>query len=142
VREQRCWVHKTTNVLNKLPKSVQSKAKTALQNIWMAETRKDAEVSFDHFIELYEAKYNKAVGCLKKDRDALLAFYDFPAEHWKHSRTTNPIESTFATVRHRTIRSKGCLSDKTALVQSRRGRREKLGVVSTDKTSCGKSSLM
>jgi putative transposase len=70
VREQRCWVHKTTNVLNELPKSVQSKAKTALQNIWMAETRKDAEVSFDHFIELYEAKYNKAVGCLKKDRDA------------------------------------------------------------------------
>jgi transposase-like protein len=115
VREQRCWVHKTTNVLNKLPKSVQSKAKTALQNIWMAETRKDAEVSFDHFIELYEAKYDKAVGCLKKDRDALLAFYDFPAEHWKHLRTTNPIESTFATVRHRTIRSKGCLSNKTAL---------------------------
>ncbi len=81
----------------------------------MAETRKDAEVSFDHFIELYEAKYDKAVGCLKKDRDALLAFYDFPAEHWKHLRTTNPIESTFATVRHRTVRSKGCLSNKTAL---------------------------
>jgi putative transposase len=74
VCEQRCWVHKTTNVLNKLPKSVQSKAKTALQNIWMAEKRKDAEMSFDHFIELYEAKYNKAVGCLKKGRDALLAF--------------------------------------------------------------------
>ncbi len=81
----------------------------------MAETRKDAEASFDHFIELYEAKYDKAVGCLKKDRDALLAFYDFPAEHWKHLRTTNPIESTFATIRHRTIRSKGCLSNKTAL---------------------------
>jgi putative transposase len=81
----------------------------------MAETRNDAEAAFDHFIELYEAKYDKAVGCLKKDRDALLAFYDFPAEHWKHLRTTNPIESTFATVRHRTIRSKGCLSNKTAL---------------------------
>jgi putative transposase len=115
VREQRCWVHKTANVLNKLPKSIQSKAKTALQNIWMAETRRNAEAAFDHFVELYEAKYDKAVGCLKKDRGALLAFYDFPAEHWKHLRTTNPIESTFATVRHRTIRSKGCLSNKTAL---------------------------
>ena len=114
-REQRCWVHKTANVLNKLPKSVQPKAKTALPNIWMAETRNDAEAAFDHFIELFEAKYDKAVGSLKKDRDALLAFYDFPAEHWKHLRTTNPIESTFATVRHRTIRSKGCLSNKTAL---------------------------
>ena len=114
-REQRCWVHKTANVLNKLPKNIQPKAKTALQNIWMAETRNDAEVAFDHFIELYQAKYDKAVGCLKKDRDALLAFYDFPAEHWKHLRTTNPIESTFATVRHRTTRSKGCLSNKTAL---------------------------
>ena len=114
-REQRCWVHKTANVLNKLPKNIQPKAKTALQNIWMAETRNDAEAAFDHFIELYQAKYDKAVGCLKKDRDALLAFYDFPAEHWKHLRTTNPIESTFATVRHRTTRSKGCLSNKTAL---------------------------
>jgi putative transposase len=115
VREQRCWVHKTANVLNKLPKSVQPKAKTALQNIWMAETRNDAEAAFDRFIEFYEAKYDKAVACLRKDRDVLLAFYDFPAEHWKHLRTTNPIESTFATVRHRTIRSKGCLSNKTAL---------------------------
>jgi transposase-like protein len=114
-REQRCWVHKTANVLNKLPKSVQPKAKTALQDVWMAETRKDAEAAFDHFIELYEVKYDKAVACLKKDREPLLAFYDFPAEHWKHLRTTNPIESTFATVRHRTIRSKGCLSNKTAL---------------------------
>ena len=114
-REQRCWVHKTANVLNKLPKSVQPKAKTALQNIWMAETRKDAEAAFDRFVELYGVKYDKAVACLQKDRDALLAFYDFPAEHWKHLRTTNPIESTFATVRHRTIRSKGCLSNKTAL---------------------------
>jgi transposase-like protein len=114
-REQRCWVHKTANVLNKLPKSQQPKAKRALQEIWMAETKVDAEVAFDAFIESYEVKYEKAAECLSKDRDTLLAFYDFPAEHWKHLRTTNPIESTFATVRHRTIRSKGCLSNKTAL---------------------------
>jgi len=114
-REQRCWVHKTANVLNKLPKSQQPKAKRALQEIWMAATRKDAETSFDAFIETYRLKYEKAAECLKKDRGALLAFYDFPAEHWKHLRTSNPIESTFATVRHRTIRSKGCLSNKTAL---------------------------
>ena len=114
-REQRCWVHKTANVLNKLPKSQQPKAKRALQEIWMAETRKDADAAFDAFIETYELKYDKAAECLKKDREALLAFYDFPAEHWKHLRTSNPIESTFATVRHRTIRSKGCLSNKTAL---------------------------
>ena len=114
-REQRCWVHKTANVLNKLPKSQQPKAKRALQEIWMAETKKDAEAAFDAFIEAYEVKYDKAAECLAKDREALLAFYDFPAEHWKHLRTTNPIESTFATVRHRTIRSKGCLSNKTAL---------------------------
>lgn len=114
-REQRCWVHKTANVLNKLPKSQQPKAKRALQEIWMAETRNDAEASFDAFIETYGLKYEKAADCLKKDRDALLAYYDFPAEHWKHLRTSNPIESTFATVRHRTIRSKGCLSNKTAL---------------------------
>jgi transposase-like protein len=114
-RGQRCWVHKTANVLNKLPKSQQSKAKRALQDIWMAETKKDAEVAFDAFVETYGIKYDKAVGCLTKDREALLAFYDFPAEHWKHLRTTNPIESTFATVRHRTVRSKGCLSNRTAL---------------------------
>ena len=113
--EQRCWVHKTANVLNKLPKSQQPKAKRSLQEIWMAETRSEAETAFDVFIEAYELKYEKAAQCLAKDRDALLAFYDFPAEHWKHLRTTNPIESTFATVRHRTIRSKGCLSNKTAL---------------------------
>ena len=83
VREQRCWVHKTANVLNKLPKSIQPKAKTALQSIWMAETRKDAEAAFDRFVELYRVKYDKAVACLQKDRDVLLAFYDFPAEHWK-----------------------------------------------------------
>lgn len=108
--QQRCWVHKTANVLNHLPKSVQAKAKTDLHNIWMAETRKNADKAFDHFAEKYGAKYDKAVACLAKDRDALLAFYDFPAEHWRHVRTTNPIESTFATVRHRTKRSKGCLS--------------------------------
>ena len=117
-REQRCWVHKTANVLNRLPKSLQGKAKRALQNIWMAETRKDAAAAFDAFADIYEAKYDKAVECLTKDRDALLAFYDFPAEHWKHLRTTNPIESTFATVRHRTTRSKGCLSNKTALAMT------------------------
>jgi len=117
-REQRCWVHKTANVLNKLPKSLHGKAKRALQDIWMAETRNDAEAAFDVFLESYGAKYEKAVECLNKDRDALLAFYDFPAEHWKHLRTTNPIESTFATVRHRTIRSKGCLSNKTALAMT------------------------
>ena len=110
-RGQRCWVHKTANVLNKLPKSQQSKAKRALQEIWMAETKKDALAAFDAFIETWGVKYDKAVECLIKDRDALLAFYDFPAEHWKHLRTTNPIESSFATVRHRTVRSKGCLSN-------------------------------
>jgi len=114
-RGQRCWVHKTANVLNKLPKSLQPKAKTALQEIWMAETKKDALVALDAFVETYGIKYEKAVECLTKDREALLAFYDFPAEHWKHLRTSNPIESTFATVRHRTVRAKGCLSNKTAL---------------------------
>ena len=114
-REQRCWVHKTANVLNKLPKSLHAKAKRALQDIWMAETKKDAVTALDAFAESYGTKYDKAVNCLMKDRDTLLAFYHFPAEHWKHLRTTNPIESTFANVRHRTIRSKGCLSNKTAL---------------------------
>jgi putative transposase len=114
-RGQRCWVHKTANVLNKLPKSQQSKAKRALQEIWMAETKKDALAAFDAFVETWAVKYDKAVECLTKDRETLLAFYDFPAEHWKHLRTTNVIESSFATVRHRTVRSKGCLSNKTAL---------------------------
>ena len=114
-RAQRCWVHKTANVLNKLPNSLHSKAKRALHNIWMAETRKDAEAALDVFIETHSRKYEKAAECVAKDRDALLAFYDFPAEHWKHLRTTNPIESAFATVRHRTTRSKGCLSNKTAV---------------------------
>ena len=114
-REQRCWVHKTGNILNKLPKGLQNKAKGHLQDIWMAKTRKDAETAFDFFLEAYGPKYEKATACLAKDRDALLSFYDFPAEHWKHVRTTNPIESTFATVRLRTYRTKGCLSRKTAM---------------------------
>lgn len=107
-KEQRCWVHKTANVLNKLPKSLQPKAKAMLHDIWMAETRKAANGAFDVFITSFEAKYPKAVECLVKDRDVLLTFYDFPAEHWIHLRTTNPIESTFATVRLRTRRTKGC----------------------------------
>jgi putative transposase len=107
-REQRCWVHKTANVLNDLPKGKQPKAKSMLHEIWMAETKADADRAFDLFVESYEAKYPKAVECLKKDREALLTFYDFPAEHWAHLRTTNPIESTFATVRLRTHRTKGC----------------------------------
>jgi putative transposase len=114
-RSQRCWVHKTANVLNKLPKSQHSKAKRALQEIWMAETKKDALAAFDAFVETWGVKYDKAVECLIKDREPLLAFYDFPAEHWKHLRTSNVIESSFATIRHRTTRSKGCLSNKTAL---------------------------
>jgi transposase-like protein len=114
-REQRCWVHKTGNILNKLPKGLQNKAKGHLQDIWMAETRKDAEIAFDFFLKAYGPKYEKATACLAKDRDALLSFYAFPAEHWKHVRTTNPIESTFATVRLRTYRTKGCLSRKTAM---------------------------
>src|SRR5881398_2834803 len=114
-RGQRCWVHKTVNVLNKLPTSLQAKATRALQDIWMAETKKDALAAFDAFVETWGVKYDKAAECLIKDRDALLAFYDFPAEHWKHLRTTNVVESSFATVRHRTVRSKGCLSNNTAL---------------------------
>jgi putative transposase len=107
-REQRCWVHKTANVLNKLPKSIQAKAKSMLQEIWMAETRQQADNAFDLFVSSFEAKYPKAIACLVKDRDVLLTFYDFPGEHWVHLRTTNPIESTFATVRLRTARTKGC----------------------------------
>ncbi len=114
-REQRCWVHKTANVLNKLPKSAQPRAKQHLQNVWMAETRADAGKAFDFFLQAYGAKYDKAAACLAKDRDVLLTFYNFPAEHWKHLRTTNPIESTFATVRLRTTKTKGCLSRKTAM---------------------------
>jgi len=97
------------------PATERPKAKRALQEIWMAETTKDALAGFTAFVETWGVKYDRAVGCLIKDREALLAFYDFPAEHWKHLRTTNVIESSFATVRHRTVRSKGCLSNKTAL---------------------------
>jgi len=109
-RQQRCWMHKTMNVLNGLPKSVQPKAKQALHAIWQAETRTEAEKAFDLFIKTYEPKYPKATLCLHKDREELMAFYDFPAQHWQSIRTSNPIESTFGTIRHRTKRSKGCLS--------------------------------
>ena len=106
-REQRCWVHKTANILNKMPKSVQPKAKADLHEIWQAETRADANKAFDAFVEKYGAKYDAACNCLTKDGDVLLTFYDFPAEHWSHLRTTNPIESTFATIRLRHRRTKG-----------------------------------
>ena len=114
-REQRCWVHKTVNVLNKMPKSVQPKAKGDLHEIWQAETKDDANKAFDHFLEKYNAKYAAACDCLKKDRDVLLTFYDFPAEHWSHLRTTNPIESTFATIRLRHRKTKGCGSRRASL---------------------------
>jgi transposase-like protein len=114
-RQQRCWVHKTANVLNALPKSVQGKAKQDLHAIYEAENRAAAEAALDRFLAKYGPKYDKAAACLAKDREALLAFYAAPAEHWKHVRTTNPIESAFATVRLRTDRTKGCLSRETAL---------------------------
>jgi transposase-like protein len=114
-RDQRCWVHKTVNVLDKLPKSVHGEAKSALHAIWQAESRDHAERAFDRFIATFEAKYPKAVHCLVKDREALLAFYDFPAAHWQHLRTTNPIESTFATIRLRTSKTRNCVSAKSGL---------------------------
>ena len=123
-REQRCWVHKTANVLDKLPKRLQSEAKDKIHQIWMAPTKADADKAFDLFVATYEAKYPKATACLSKDRDVLLTFYDFPAEHWIHLRTTNPIESTFATVRLRHRRTKGngsrlaCLTMVFKLMQS------------------------
>jgi putative transposase len=113
-RHQRCTVHKTANVLDKLPKSVQPAAKADLREIWSAPDRATAETAVATFAAKYGAKYDKAVTCLVKDRDALLTFYDFPAEHWDHLRTSNPIESVFATVRHRTVRTKGALSQDTA----------------------------
>jgi putative transposase len=113
-RHQRCWVHKTANVLNKVALSVQVNMKADLREIYGAPTRAAAEVAIDVFADKYGAKYDKAVVCLTKDREALLAFFDFPAEHWDHLRTSNPIESVFATVRHRTVRTKGSLSAKTA----------------------------
>jgi putative transposase len=109
-RQQRCWVHKTADVLNCLPKSMQAKAKGSLHEIWQASTKADAEKAFDLFIKTYEPKYPKAALNLHKDRDELLAFYDYPAAHWQSIRTSNPIESTFGTIRHRTKRSKGCLT--------------------------------
>ena len=115
-REQRCWVHKTANVLDKMPERMQGQAKARLQEIWMAPTRAEGEKAFELFLGSYEAKYPKATECLAKDRDELLAFYDFPAEHWVHIRTTNPIESTLATVRLRTNKTRGCLSRRTALI--------------------------
>jgi putative transposase len=124
IREQRCWVHKTANVLDKLPKGIQSKAKAKLHEIWMAESRVAANRAFDLFVGTYDAKYPKATECLSKDRPELLAFYDFPAEHWIHIRTTNPIESTFATVRLRHRKTKGsgsrvaCLTMVFKLMQS------------------------
>lgn len=107
VKEQRCWVHKTANVLDKLPKSQQKQAKTMIQDIYMASTRKEALLNYDRFISVYKDKYPKAVICLEKDKDRLFAFYDFPAAHWIHIRTTNPIESTFATARLRSKKTRG-----------------------------------
>jgi len=121
---QRCWVHKTVNVLDKLPRSQQPSAKSMLHEVWMSAAKEDAIKAFDRFVATYQAKYPKAVECLVKDREELLAFYDFPAEHWQHLRTTNPIESTFATVRLRTYKTKGagsraaCLAMAFKLVES------------------------
>ena len=117
-RWQRCWVHKTANVLNKLPKSLQPNAKNKLHQIWMAPNKAEALSHFDEFISIYDAKYPKATQCLEKDRDKLLTFYDFPAEHWRHIRTTNPIESTFATVRLRTAKVRSCFSSKTVVTMA------------------------
>lgn len=114
-RMQRCWVHKTANILDKMPKSVQSGAKKAIHEIYMAPGKKKAEDAANNFLEFYGAKYPKACECLKKDLDVLLVFYDFPAQHWQHIRTTNPIESTFATIRHRTRQTKGCGSTMATL---------------------------
>jgi transposase-like protein len=117
-KHQRCWFHKMGNVLDKLPKAQQGRAKSMLHEIWMSATRKEAHEAFDRFIEEYGAKYPKAAACLEKDKIELLAFYDFPAEHWVHLRTTNPIESTFATVRNRTYKAKGAFSNQTILMMA------------------------
>jgi len=114
VRHQRCWVHKAANVLNKLPKSLQANARQDLREIWLAPDRATAEAALATFAAKYAPKYDRAVACLVKDREALLTFFDFPAEHWDHLRSSNPIESVFATVRHRTVRTKGALSQETA----------------------------
>lgn len=115
VRHQRCWVHKTANILNNLPKNMHAQGKSDIQQIWMAETRQKAYKAYDSFLAKYGTKYPKVTDCLRKDKEELLAFYDFPAEHWKSLRTSNPIESTFATVRHRTKKAKGCFSRTTIL---------------------------
>ena len=117
-REQRCWVHKTGNILNAMPKSIQPKAKGHLHDIWQAETKADAEAAFDFFVETYGVKYDKAVAKLTRDRAELPAFCDFPAEHWKHIRTSSPIEITFAAARHRTGKTRGCLGRKTDLAMA------------------------
>lgn len=114
-KRQRCWQHKTANVLDKLPEDRRAQAKHRLQQIWMSQDRQGAELAFNLFIAAYEQKYPKASECLSKDREALLAFYDYPAEHWVHIRTTNAIESTFSTVRLRTDKTRGCLSRETTL---------------------------
>ena len=114
-RSQRCWVHKTVNVLDKLPKALHAQVKSALHEIWQADSRAQAEKACNRFIATYQDKYLKAVQCLVKDREALLAFYDFPAAHWQHLRTTNPIESTFSTIRLRTVKTRNCLSAKSGL---------------------------
>jgi transposase-like protein len=115
---QRCWVHKTANVLNKLPKSIQAGAKTKLHQIWQAPDKDEAQRHFKDFIHVYGTKYPKAAECLEKDHDTLLTFYDFPAEHWRHIRTTNPIESTFSTVRLRTKKVRGCFSAQTVITMA------------------------
>src|SRR5512143_2290924 len=131
-REQRCWVHKTSNILDKLPKGSQAKAKRMLHDIYMAESRKEAEEAFDRFVATYEAKYPKATECLAKHRDVLLTFYDFPAEHWVHIRTTDPIESVFSTVRLRHDKTKGsgsrsaCLTRVYKLMESASKKRRSL----------------
>lgn len=112
---QRCWVHKTANILNKLPKSSQAKAKAMIQDIYLAECREDADIALQKLVKNYGLKYPKAIDCLLKNEEELFAFFDFPAEHWIHLRTTNPIESTFATVKHRTKRSKNCFSRNTVI---------------------------
>lgn len=114
-RHQRCWMHKMVNVMNYMPKSMQLKVKSALHEIWQAPTKEEANKAFNLFEDMFEDKYPKAVNNLRDDREELMAFYDFPAQHWQSLRTTNPIESTFATIRHRTKRSKGCLTDKGML---------------------------
>jgi len=107
-RRQRCWVHKTVNILDKMPKSIQAKAKSMIHEMYMAATKEGALKAYDHFIQTFEPKYPKAVECLRKDKEDLFTFYDFPATHWIHIRTTNPTQSTFATVRLRTKKTKGC----------------------------------